>query len=74
MQRPWGQFCHICAVTRNPRARCVGCTLPAAGNQLQTVEPRSTAVNGAGGAEERPNRSLFFTQDLQDLFDGSTPV
>lgn len=38
------------------------CRLHAAGNQLQTVEQRRTAVSGVGGAEERPSRSLVFTQ------------
>lgn len=38
------------------------CRRQAAGNQLQTAEQRSTAVDGAGGgAEERPSRSLLFT-------------
>ncbi|GAA6220133.1 uncharacterized [Lates japonicus] len=48
-------------------------SLHAAGNQLQTVEQRSAAVNGAGGAVEPSNRTVRYSSH-KDLLGESTPM
>lgn len=68
-------FCRVCARPCWMRGHDVS-SLHAAGNQLQTVEQRSAAVNGAGGALE-PYRSSFFTQGKAFMFvmlDRSCPI
>lgn len=65
MQRP---VVAIWSLRAHDESAATMCRLHAVGSQLQTVEQRSTALSGAGVAEERPRCSLFFMQGKAFIF------